>query len=164
MGKGAALAPDRGRAFAAAAGKSSEPTLQCVVHGKNVWTPVARLVKNDVDSATVMMLQKHGKVKRPSVREYKAHFVICAGEQGSESTFAHIKNTARRLGNVGRFKTKTPKRKHIEALAAAALLRKPGVDAVLDAMATYRHAGLDGSLQLSPKEVYNMQKLRRVRK
>ena len=106
MGKGTALAPDGGRAFAAAAAKSSKPILKGVAHGKNVWTPVARLAKKDLDSATVRMLKKHAKGKRPSVREYKAHFVICAGDQGAESTFAHIKNTMRRLGNIGRFKTK----------------------------------------------------------
>ena len=159
MGKGTVLAPDGGQAFAAVAAKSSKPILEGVRHGQKIFTPVARLMKKDLDKDTFNILQKHTKGKKPCVREYKAHFVICAGDQGAESAFAHIKNTMRRLGNIGRFKTQNATRKNIETLAAAALLRKPGVDTVLDALATYRHAGLDGSLQLSSKEAYNMEKL-----
>ena len=62
----------------------------------------------------------------------------------------------RRVGNVGRFNAKKPLHKNIELLAAAALLRKPGFDTIMDAMRKYREAGLDGSLRLSAKDFYDV--------
>ena len=159
MGKGTILAPDGAAAFASAASASSKPILGGVKHGQKIWTPVARLMKKDLDKETVSMLRKHTLGKNPRVMEYKAHFVICAGDQGAESAFAHIKNTMRRVGNIGRLNTKKPMLKNIEMLAAAALLRKPGFDTVMDALAQYREAGLSGALRLSSKDAYNVSKL-----
>ena len=68
-------------------------------------------------------------------------------------------NTMRRIGNIGRFRTKKPFRRNVEALASAALLRKPGFDTVLDALAAYRQAGMGGALRLAPKDIYDMNKL-----
>ena len=127
--------------------------------GLKQYTPVAFFKKKDIVKATITMLRKRTTGKAPKVQEQKHRFVIYAGDQGAESAFPHIKSTMRRVGNIGRFHTKKPFRKCVEALASAALLRKPGFDMVMDAMAAYRQAGMGGTLRLAPEDNYDMSKI-----
>ena len=60
----------------------------------------------------------------------------------------------RRLGNVGRFSSKKPQMKNIEALAAAALLRKSGYDRVLQALREYRIACSTGKVRVAPRHAF----------
>ena len=100
-----------------------KPMLKGVKHGLKQYTPVAFLEKKDIDNATITVLRKRPSDKAPKVREQQHRFVTCAGDQGAESAFAHIKSTMRRLGNIGRFRTTKLFRKNVEALASAALVR-----------------------------------------
>ena len=61
----------------------------------------------------------------------------------------------RRVGNMGRMVSKNAKRKNIEALAAAALLRKAGFDTVVDATKSYREAGAKGLLKVTPRKAFD---------
>ena len=61
LGAGTVASPDGGQAFHTAASKAGKRCLKGVKHGKNIFTPVAKLLKNSLDKATVTTLRKMTK-------------------------------------------------------------------------------------------------------
>ena len=72
----------------------------------------------------------------------------------AESTLGHVKGAQRRLGNIGRMRSHKKEQRSVEALAAAALYRKAGVDTVLSALRDYRLACTDGRVSVPPKDAF----------
>ncbi|CAK0857626.1 unnamed protein product, partial [Prorocentrum cordatum] len=132
MGPGIALAPDGARASHSAAEEIGAASLSGVNHQKKVFTPVTRLLKKQAGAET------------------KLYFKLVAGDNSAESTQEHIKNTLRRVGNVGRHNT-TELKKAVQTLSGAALLRRAGLTSVLDALRRYRVACTSGAVQMAPK-------------
>ena len=65
-------------------------------------------------------------------------------------------NLLRRMGNTGRVnKSSKASTKSVQPLAAAALLRKPGLQSILDSLAMYRKACTTGQVKLKPTEAFN---------
>ena len=100
------------------------------------------------------MLRKQTKGKQPAVKETAYHFKLAGGDQCAESGLGHIKSTMRRVGNIGRLKVKTGKKRNIDALAAASVLRTSGYVNILNALASFRRAGLAGKLKTSPRDCF----------
>eukprot|EP00438_Fugacium_kawagutii_P035328 Skav206918 [mRNA] locus=scaffold808:683885:689536:+ [translate_table: standard] len=86
------------------------------------------------------------------VAEYQKHYAVPAGDNSAEGCFGNLKNTLRRIGGSG--KGRKDHRRTIDALASSALLRQPGLEAILKAHVQYRCAGRSGKLKLSPKKFY----------
>ena len=97
------------------------------------------------------MLRAHTKGRQPSIKETARWFVLVAGDNAAEGQSGHMKNTMRRLGNIGRCNMTTDVKKNIQALGAAAVLRQAGLSCVLSAAAAYRQALSSGVVsRLSP--------------
>ena len=60
----------------------------------------------------------------------------------------------RRLGNIGRYVSKSEVQKNVQSLAAAALLRKAGFDTVIDATKQYRLDCSTGVVATSSKDAF----------
>ena len=99
------------------------------------------------------MLRRNCRGKTPAVQETKLYFKLVAGDNSAESTQGHIKNTLRRVGNVGRHNT-TELKKAVQTLSGAALLRRAGLASVLDALRRYRVALTSGAAQMAPKDCF----------
>ena len=78
----------------------------------------------------------------------------------AESMTGHIKNTMRRLGNVGRFNNKHTDAKNVQTMAAAALLRHSGYQTVLDALKKYRIACSTGAVSVAPKDAFQIESVK----
>ena len=129
------------------------PSLPGVSHQHKVFTPVMRLLKSKLSRQTVAMLRRHSHGKTPAVQETTLYFKLVAGDNGSESLQGHIKNTLRRVGNVG-WHNATECNKAVQTLASAALLRRAGLASVLDALRRYREALTVGAVQLAPRKCF----------
>jgi hypothetical protein len=140
-------------------------------HGQQIFTPVSKLTKSLLDEGAKKMLamkamkaksMKGVKAVNAPVKETKRFFVVAGGDQCAESTIGAVKQTMRRFGSIGRLNKqmtkKVPNRRTVDALAAAAVLRKAGFQTVLDALRDYRIAGAKGELKVSSTDAYNMNK------
>ena len=157
LGEGTVVAPDGSQALHSAASEAGRPSLKGVKHITKVFTPVAKLLKSKLANDVVKMLRSSTKGKRPQVKEPKLYFVLAAGDNAAESMSGHIKNTMRRLGDMGRPNIAVPIAKNVQALAAAALLRRAGFQSVLDALRQYRIACSIGAVSLPPKNAFSME-------
>ena len=153
MGKGTALAPDGAQAFHSAAAEIGVPSLPGVNHQDKVFTPVTRLLKSKLPKRTAAALRRHSRGKAPAVQETKLYFKLVAGDNSVESVQGRIRNTLRRVGNVGRHNASETK-KAVQTLSGAALLRRAGVASVLDALRRYRVALSAGVVQMTPRESF----------
>ena len=156
LGKGTVVAPDGGKAFHGAAEAAGRQVLKGVNHQRKIFTPASRLLKSKLDSKTTRMLRARTKGKNPSVRETALYFTLSAGDNAAEGITGHLKNTMRRLGNVGRNTSPATCKKNVQALASAALLRNAGLNSVLTALSLYRIALSRGDINLSPKDAFDV--------
>ena len=101
------------------------------------------------------MLRKKTKGAKPSVKENSRFFILTAGDNSAEGTTGHLKNTMRRVGNLGRNNVTVGEKKNIQALAAAALYHKAGFESVLEAVKEYRLALSAGTVPLAPKNAFD---------
>ena len=99
------------------------------------------------------MLDK--QVKEGTVKATATEYIMHGGDNSAEGSLGAVKQTLRRLGNLGRGGSRVPTRKNVETLAAARLTRQPGVDTVLDALRMYRLACTSGVVQLAPRHVWD---------
>ena len=83
--------------------------------------------------------------------------MLVGGDNAAEGQTGHIKNTMRRLGNVGRFNSSKSASKNVQTLAAAALLRNAGFKCVLTALKQYRLACSVGTISVAPKDAFTME-------
>jgi hypothetical protein len=156
FGKGTVMAPDGSRAFHAAAKNAKKACLKGVSHITKVFTPVSKLLKSTLGDDETRMLRARSKGKQPAVKETRLYFVLVAGDNAAEGITGHVKNTMRRLGNVGRFNTKQAPMKNVQTMAAAAILRRAGLHTVLDALKQYRVACSSGSVKVAPQGAFSM--------
>ena len=156
FGKGTVMAPDGSPASHAAAKKGGKPSLKGVSHLTKVFTPVSKLLKSTLQKDEIKMLRSNSKGKGAAVKETKLYFVLCGGDNAAESQSGHIRNTMRRVGNLGRFATKAIEKKNIQTLAAAALLRNSGYKTILDALKQYRIACSSGVVSVAPRNTFNV--------
>ncbi|CAK0800901.1 unnamed protein product [Prorocentrum cordatum] len=156
LGKGTAVAPDGGKAFHGAAEAAGRQVLKGVNHQRKIFTPASRLFKSKLDSKTTRMLRARTKGKNPSVRETALYSTLSAGDNAAEGITGHLKNTMRRLGNVGRNTSPATCKKNVQALASAALLCNAGLNSVLTALSLYRIALSRGDINLSPKDAFDV--------
>ena len=157
-GPGTVVSPDGAIAFKSAAQSAGRPVLQGVNHNQKIFTPVCRLLKSKLDARTVKMLRQRTKGTRPSVQENSRYFVMAGGDNSAEGTTGHLKNTMRRVGNLGRNNTSVSERKNVQALSAAALHRSAGFESVLEAVKEYREDLSSGVIRLSCKEAFKEEK------
>ena len=161
FGIGTVAAPDGSQAFHSAAQKAGKPSLKGVSHGTKVFTPVSKLLKSKLDKSVLKMLRSNSKGKVPAVKETARYFVLAAGDNAAEGQTGHIKNTMRRLGNVGRFQSPAVETKNVQALSAAALLRHAGLKTVLNALKQYRLACSTGVVATKPKDAFQSETAKR---
>lgn len=154
LGKGVVVAPDGARAWRAAA--SGHARLTGVSHLRKIYTPASQLQKKDLDKRTSKLLKRNSKGPRRLAREYKNHWRLAGGDNAAESLLGHVKNAGRRMQTVGR--TGSSALKEVQSLAAARLLRCPGLLTILKAYRQYREAGLKGQLQMSPSQCFEPEK------
>ena len=109
-------------------------------------------MKKDV----LKLLRSKCKGKQPAVKETALYFVLVGGDNAAESQTGHLKNTMRRIGNIGRFGAGQTVKKDVQTLAAAALLRQSGFQTVLKALKQYRIACSIGAVSVAPKDAFNM--------
>ena len=106
--------------------------------GLHIFTPLARLPKKSLDGQTTDMLKslcKKGKDGVALVREERAGFVVCAGDNFCESLVAVGKHNLRRLGlMIG----KKGKIEHVDILASHYLNKNPGLSGVMRAVAVFK--------------------------
>ena len=148
FGIGTIAAPDGSPAFHSAPKRANKPSLKGVNHSLKIMTPVSKLLKSKLSKDVVTMLRSHSRGKNPTVKETKLYFVLVGGDNAAEGQTGHIKNTMRRLGNVGRFNNSQTVAKNVQGIAAAALLRHAGFKTVLHSRSTDLLAQLGQSLLL----------------
>lgn len=152
LGRGVVVAADGAKSWP---GATKKPILKGVSHGRKLFTPTAKVPKKSLDARETKTLQRHAKAKAGAgkmVAEYQNHYAVPAGDNSAEGCFGNLKNTLRRIGGSG--KGRKDHRRTIDALASSALLRQPGLEAILKAHVQYRCAGRSGKLKLSPKKFY----------
>jgi hypothetical protein len=110
-----------------------------------------------LDNNVQKMLRSKTKGKAPAVKETARYFILVGGDNAAESQTGHIKNTMRRLGNVGRFGAPDASAKNVQALAAAALLRCAGLSTVLGALKQYRLACSTGAIVVAPQDAFKIE-------
>ena len=157
-GPGTIVSPDGAIAFKSAAKAAGRPVLHGVNHNQKIFTPVCRLLKSKLDNRTVKMFRKKTKSSRPFVKENSRYFVMAGGDNSAEGTTGHLKNTMRRVGNMGRNNTTVGERKNIQALSAAALHRSGGLQSVLEAVKEYREDLSNAVIRLSCKDAFDEKK------
>ena len=150
LGKGVIVAPDGAPAWTAAT--AGHARLKGVSHLNKVFTPASKLNKRDVDSRTKKLLDRNSQGPKRLAAEYKSHWRLAGGDNAAESLLGHVKNAGRRMQTVGRTGSETLK--EVQSLAAARMLRCPGLQTILDAYRNYREAGLKGRLQVAPSECF----------
>ena len=150
LGKAVIVASDGVPAWKNAA--QGHAHLKGVSHLRHIFTPSSQLQKKDVDAASMTLLRNHSKGSRRLARKYEKHWTLAAGDNAAESLLGHVKNTGRRLQTIGR--TGTSELKEVQLLAAAHLLRSPGLDAIFDAHGAYRRDCLLGKLHTTPSQCY----------
>ena len=102
------------------------------------------------------MLRRHCNGKTPAALESALYFTVVAGDQHAESCAGHVRNTMRRVANTGRVTSKqSVNAKNIQVLAAAKLLRSPGLDTRLAAVAEYRQDCSCGVLKVAPGKAFS---------
>mmetsp|Transcript_39790 Transcript_39790/g.71570 ORF Transcript_39790/g.71570 Transcript_39790/m.71570 type:complete len:114 (+) Transcript_39790:226-567(+) len=94
------------------------------------------------------MLSRAAQKSDAHVIEQKTQFKLPAGDQGCESLSGHLNNTLRRLGNKGRVRRKKADAPSVQGLAAARLLRRPGLKSVLDALGLCRESASQGLVKI----------------
>jgi hypothetical protein len=114
-------APDGARAWKGICDTMQMPCASGVSHLRKIFTPVSRFLKSGLTKKAHATLKKQTKGKKAAATASTRYFHICGGDNSAESTLGHIKNSMRRLGNVGRGKSKKPTLKTVQALTSAAL-------------------------------------------
>ena len=122
-----------------------------------IFTPVCKLLKSALEDDTVKMLRAQSKGKNAAVKETPRFFFLAAGNNKAENRVGCIKNSMRKLGNMGRFNSTAKAKKNIQAMHAAALSREGGFDRVMRALKQYRLACSRGDVQISPKNAFEAQ-------
>jgi hypothetical protein len=151
MGAGTIGGVDGGQAFKSACLKAASTPLEGVRHVGNVFTPLVRLQKKNLPTDVKKTLTKTAQASGSCVLERRSFFYVVAGNNAAEGAQGHINNTLRRLGQ----KAGPNLNATIGSLAAAALLRRPGFDAVLEAVNLYRDDLLKGDLKVNPKDAFS---------
>ena len=106
------------------------------------------------------MLRSSSKGKMPAVKETARYVILVGGDNAAESQTGHIKNTMRRVGNIGRFATGVVEKKNVQTMAAAALLRRAGFQTVLESLRQYRVACSSGIVSVAPKDAFETKGVR----
>ena len=157
FGLGTVVAPDGSKALHSAAKKAGKPSLKGVSHFTKVFTPVSKLLKSKLSKDVVKMLRSKCKGKKTPVKETALYFVLAGGDNAAESLTGHVKNTMRRLGNVGRFNNTRGEIKNVQTMAAAALLRQAGFQTVRAALRQYRIACSTGVVAVPPNGAFKLE-------
>ena len=141
---------DGSQAFKSACRQAAATPLQGVRHQGNIFTPLVRLEKRLLSKDVTATLSTTAMIEGSCVLEMKTCFLVVGGNNAAEGVHGHLNNTLRRLG----LKSGPRSNATVSSLAAAALLRRPGFDTVLEAVKLYRDDLLSGSLKVSPKESF----------
>jgi hypothetical protein len=116
----------------------------------NVFTPLVALPKESLPEDVITILGQAAKQKDSCVLEQSKAFKVVAGDNAAEGLQGHLNNALRRHGLKGRSHVPT-----VATLSAAAVLRNPGFDAVLQAVSDYRKACSNGTLLISPSQAFS---------
>ena len=150
------LAVDGAPAWGKAAESLGLGTLKGVRHNAKIFTPTSRLQKSSLKPSLKAVLHKKAQAKTSCVKETQKDFVLPGGDNAAEGLFGHLKTALRRVQNIGRGGGEATRT--VQALAGAALVRRPGYQAILDAHSAYRRALITGVVQLSPSDAYDASK------
>lgn len=153
---GCFLGSDGAKAWTQASSASKAPKLPGVHHQKKVFTPLTRLKKSTLTPDQIKTLRAATKGKSPTAKEGKHFFWTTAGDNGAESTMSTLKQSLRRMGQLGRGQIKKPNLQTARTMAAAALAREAGLASVLTALKQYREALSAGNLHLSPRHAFDV--------
>ena len=126
------LAVDGAHAWGKAATSLGLETLKGVRHNAKIFAPTSRLQKSSLKTALKTVLHKKAQAKASCVKETQKDFVVAGGDNAAERLFGHLKTALRRVQNIGRGGGETTRT--VQALAGAALVRRPGYQAILDAV------------------------------
>jgi len=109
------------------------PCATGVSHLRNVFTPLSVISKTGLSAhaATVLRSLK----TQGAVQERLTHFAITVGDQCAEALAGAGKKQLRRMNLLG---GRPGKHEHANVLAAHYLLKQPGLDRVLRALAIFR--------------------------
>lgn len=88
-------------------------------------------------------------------KKTKDGYQVVGGDNVAESLLGHIKSAMRRTGAV-RGGPQGSKRKSVQVLSSAGLLRTPGLLRVLDAYRSYRQACCSGLVKVSPRVAWSV--------
>jgi hypothetical protein len=150
LGTGTLGGVDGSQAFKSACRQAAATPLEGVRHQGNVFTPLVRLEKRMLSKEVTTTLSQTAMIEGSCVLEKKTYFLVVGGNNAAEGVHGHLNNTLRRLG----LKSGPRFNATVSSLAAAALLRRPGFDTVLEAVKLYRDDLLTGALKVSPKEAF----------
>lgn len=154
LGPASIGATDAGHALQKAGSSSDKPMLPGARHNLLHFTPLGFLAKKNLDKETIAFLRKQCKPKAmpkgkarpfkgspaeakylPMAKELKTGFKLVGGDQGCESIFAHVSG---QMGRLGSKRATHGDKKSIDMLAAAATLRRPGLETILSALRDFR--------------------------
>eukprot|EP00435_Cladocopium_sp_Y103_P040967 s1296_g11.t1 len=148
------VAPDGGPAFKSVTKQQGHALLKGVSHLRHIFTPVCKLPKKDLTKGHIRTLRKQATFKRPASRERCRDWIIPGGDNKAESVLSHIKQGMRRQGVLGRGGKQAPQKRNVQAMASSALLRKCGIDVVLQAVADYRRSCASGIHKVNPRNCF----------
>ena len=120
------------------------------IHYRDVFSPFEDKFKKRELSPQLKKLAAKLSAKKASFKQFSHYFQMVGGDNKSESAISAVKGQMRRMLMLGRGYKKDDG-EHVSTLAAACLLRKPGLESCLQALASYRDTV---QLRTAPRDAF----------